>query len=56
MTAWTIGSPIELATGEGLREATKDVLVPGSSLTAREAKVLRMRFGIDMKPLPDGLI
>ena len=30
---------------EGLREATKDVL---GSLTAREAKVLRMRFGIDM--------
>ena len=41
----TIGSPIELATGEGLREATKDVL---GGLTAREAKVLRMRFGIDM--------
>ncbi|MED5346694.1 MAG: RNA polymerase sigma factor RpoD, partial [Pseudomonadota bacterium] len=34
----TIGSPIELATGEGLREATKDVL---GGLTAREAKVLR---------------
>ena len=28
-----------------LREATKDVL---ESLTPREAKVLRMRFGIDM--------
>ncbi len=41
----TIGSPVELATGEGLREATKDVL---GGLTAREAKVLRMRFGIDM--------
>jgi RNA polymerase primary sigma factor len=41
----TISSPIESATGEGLREATKDVL---SGLTAREAKVLRMRFGIDM--------
>ena len=41
----TIGSPIELATGEGLREATKGVL---GGLTAREAKVLRMRFGIDM--------
>ena len=41
----TIGSPIELATGEGLKEATKDVL---GGLTAREAKVLRMRFGIDM--------
>ncbi|MEM9741761.1 MAG: RNA polymerase sigma factor RpoD [Pseudomonadota bacterium] len=41
----TIGSPIELATGEGLKEATQDVL---AGLTAREAKVLRMRFGIDM--------
>jgi len=41
----TIGSPVELATGEGLREATKDVL---GGLTAREAKVLRMRFGINM--------
>ncbi len=41
----TIGSPIELATGEGLKEATRDVL---GGLTAREAKVLRMRFGIDM--------
>ena len=40
-----IGSPIELATGEGLREATRDIL---GGLTAREAKVLRMRFGIDM--------
>ena len=41
----TIGSPAELATGEGLREATRMVL---GGLTAREAKVLRMRFGIDM--------
>jgi RNA polymerase primary sigma factor len=41
----TIDLPIDSATGEGLREATKDVL---SGLTAREAKVLRMRFGIDM--------
>ena len=40
-----IGSPVELATGEGLKEATRDVL---GGLTAREAKVLRMRFGIDM--------
>lgn len=40
-----IDSPVDTATGEGLREATKDVL---SGLTAREAKVLRMRFGIDM--------
>ena len=41
----SIGSPAELATGEGLREATRMVL---GGLTAREAKVLRMRFGIDM--------
>ena len=41
----TIGSPVELATGEGLKEATREVL---AGLTAREAKVLRMRFGIDM--------
>ncbi|GAA4648672.1 RNA polymerase sigma factor RpoD [Kistimonas scapharcae] len=38
-------SPIDSATGEGLKNATRDVL---SGLTAREAKVLRMRFGIDM--------
>jgi RNA polymerase primary sigma factor len=38
-------SPINSATFEGLREATQDVL---DGLTAREAKVLRMRFGIDM--------
>ena len=38
-------SPVETATAEGLREATRDVL---SVLTAREAKVLSMRFGIDM--------
>ncbi|MCW4148878.1 RNA polymerase sigma factor RpoD [Halomonas janggokensis] len=37
--------PIDLATGEGLVEATRNVL---GGLTAREAKVLRMRFGIDM--------
>ncbi|MGO1625867.1 MAG: RNA polymerase sigma factor RpoD [Halomonadaceae bacterium] len=37
--------PIDLATGEGLIEATRNVL---GGLTAREAKVLRMRFGIDM--------
>jgi len=41
----TITSPVESATGEGLSEATRDVL---SGLTVREAKVLRMRFGIDM--------
>ena len=40
-----LSSPINSATFEGLREATLDVL---DSLTAREAKVLRMRFGIDM--------
>ena len=38
-------SPVNSATFEGLREATLGVL---DSLTAREAKVLRMRFGIDM--------
>ncbi|TCO73721.1 RNA polymerase sigma factor RpoD [Chromatocurvus halotolerans] len=41
----TIHSPVDSATGQGLQEATKDVL---GGLTAREAKVLRMRFGIDM--------
>ena len=41
----TIGSPVDSATGSGLHEATKDVL---AGLTAREAKVLRMRFGIGM--------
>ena len=41
----TISSPVDSATGEGLREATREVL---AGLTAREAKVLRMRFGIDM--------
>jgi RNA polymerase primary sigma factor len=40
-----IDSPIQNATGESLKAATKDVL---SGLTAREAKVLRMRFGINM--------
>jgi RNA polymerase primary sigma factor len=38
-------SPLESATGTSLGETTKDVL---AGLTAREAKVLRMRFGIDM--------
>jgi RNA polymerase primary sigma factor len=38
-------SPIESATIGGLRETTQEVL---EGLTAREAKVLRMRFGIDM--------
>jgi len=40
-----VTSPVESATSESLTEATRDVL---GSLTAREAKVLRMRFGIDM--------
>ncbi len=38
-------SPMESATVAGLRETTRQVL---AGLTAREAKVLRMRFGIDM--------
>ena len=38
-------SPVDSATSEGLIEATRGVL---SGLTARESKVLRMRFGIDM--------
>ena len=38
-------SPIDHATDEGLKETTTDVL---TALTEREAKVLRMRFGIDM--------
>jgi len=38
-------SPMESATVAGLRETTQQVL---AGLTAREAKVLRMRFGIDM--------
>jgi len=38
-------SPIDTATQTGLHDATRAVL---SGLTAREAKVLRMRFGIDM--------
>ncbi len=41
----TMQSPIDIATVENLKEATKDVL---GGLTEREAKVLRMRFGIDM--------
>jgi RNA polymerase primary sigma factor len=40
-----VASPIHAATQESLTEATREVL---NSLTAREAKVLRMRFGIDM--------
>ncbi|MCC5858598.1 MAG: RNA polymerase sigma factor RpoD [Ectothiorhodospiraceae bacterium] len=38
-------SPIDSATREGLKEAVREVL---GGLTPREAKVLRMRFGIDM--------
>ena len=38
-------SPVDTATGLGLGETTHEVL---ASLTPREAKVLRMRFGIDM--------
>jgi RNA polymerase primary sigma factor len=41
----TILAPLESATSEGLRRATQDML---QGLTQREAKVLRMRFGIDM--------
>ncbi|HEX4975919.1 MAG TPA: RNA polymerase sigma factor RpoD [Pseudomonadales bacterium] len=41
----SIESPIDSATISGLREATREVL---AGLTAREAKVLSMRFGIDM--------
>lgn len=41
----TMQSPIEMATSESLKESTREVL---ASLTAREAKVLHMRFGIDM--------
>ncbi|HZJ93319.1 MAG TPA: RNA polymerase sigma factor RpoD [Thiopseudomonas sp.] len=41
----TMQSPIDIATVESLKESTRDVL---GGLTEREAKVLRMRFGIDM--------
>lgn len=41
----TLELPLDSATSESLRSATRDVL---AGLTAREAKVLRMRFGIDM--------
>jgi len=40
-----IMAPMDSATGESLRESTRDIL---TTLTAREAKVLCMRFGIDM--------
>ena len=41
----TVHSPVDSATSSGLRETTHSVL---AGLTPREAKVLRMRFGIDM--------
>jgi RNA polymerase primary sigma factor len=41
----SVSSPIDSATTESLRETTHSVL---AQLTPREAKVLRMRFGIDM--------
>ena len=41
----SIVSPAESATAEGLRESTQNIL---AGLTPREAKVLRMRFGIEM--------
>src|SRR5512146_1890040 len=41
----SVASPVDQATMESLRETTHSVL---AQLTPREAKVLRMRFGIDM--------
>ncbi len=41
----TIVQPLDSATSNNLKLATQEVL---AGLTAREAKVLRMRFGIDM--------
>nr|AMP59743.1 RNA polymerase sigma 70 factor [Coetzeea brasiliensis] len=41
----TLELPIDSATSESLKNATQEIL---SGLTSREAKVLRMRFGIDM--------
>ncbi len=41
----SVESPVESATTTGLQETVRDVL---AGLTPREAKVLRMRFGIDM--------
>jgi len=41
----SVTSPVDSATGAGLKETTGDVL---AGLTPREAKVLRMRFGIQM--------
>lgn len=41
----SMSSPVDSATNENLREVTREIL---DSLTERESKVLRMRFGIDM--------
>ena len=41
----TIALPVDNATNSSLKNATSEVL---EGLTSREAKVLRMRFGIDM--------
>ncbi len=41
----TLSSPVEIATKESLRETTSGLL---ANLSPREAKVLKMRFGIDM--------
>ena len=41
----SVMSPVDSATREGLRESVREIL---GGLTPREAKVLRMRFGIDM--------
>jgi len=41
----SVASTVDLVLVEGLREAMRDVL---GDLTLREAKILRMRFGIDM--------
>jgi RNA polymerase primary sigma factor len=43
--ATNVQSPMDFATASGLKEASQEVL---KTLTPREAKVLRMRFGIDM--------
>ncbi|BAS68346.1 RNA polymerase sigma factor RpoD [Bathymodiolus septemdierum thioautotrophic gill symbiont] len=40
-----LSSPVETTTKESLRETTGDLL---ANLSSREAKVLKMRFGIDM--------
>ncbi len=40
-----LSSPVEVTTRESLKETTSDLL---ANLSPREAKVLKMRFGIDM--------